>query len=216
MGEDGSRPMTEEEAAASMCSRLPERLHEQAHLLVDRWDRPILPVPGIRELKEAGYGVYLLPTPATGKMSTGRAFPAVSILTGTLISADVKLVKPCAEIYELLYSTFDLTPLSACLSMTCSEHREGAGAYRHAGHSFSRRRGRASRRNESLRVKVGVCKNKPEHLLVFRFFCPRQPHRAVQCAVAAASQSSFRSSSSAARLKTPSRRIYTQPAPAKT
>ena len=56
--------MTEAEAAESMCRRLPQRLHEKAHLLVDRWDRPILPVAGmeqlVSDLKKAGYGVYLL------------------------------------------------------------------------------------------------------------------------------------------------------------
>ena len=106
--------MTEEEAAASMCSRLPERLHEQAHLLVDRWDRPILPVPGmaelVRELKEAGYGVYLLSNASYRQHEYWPRVPGSEYFDGTLISADVKLVKPCAEIYELLYSTFDLTP----------------------------------------------------------------------------------------------------------
>ena len=110
--------MTEEEAAASMCSRLPERLHEQAHLLVDRWDRPILPVPGmaelVRELKEAGYGVYLLSNASYRQHEYWPRVPGSEYFDGTLISADVKLVKPCAEIYELLYSTFDLTP-SECL-----------------------------------------------------------------------------------------------------
>ena len=56
--------MTEAEAAESMCRRLPQRLHEKAHLLVDRWDRPILPIAGmeqlVSDLKKAGYGVYLL------------------------------------------------------------------------------------------------------------------------------------------------------------
>ena len=38
--------MTEAEAAASMCTHVPERLHEKVHLLVDQWDRPIYPVEG--------------------------------------------------------------------------------------------------------------------------------------------------------------------------
>ena len=97
-----------------MCSRLPERLHEQAHLLVDRWDRPILPVPGmaelVRELKEAGYGVYLLSNASYRQHEYWPRVPGSEYFDGTLISADVKLVKPCAEIYELLYSTFGLIP----------------------------------------------------------------------------------------------------------
>ena len=106
--------MTEVEAAASMCCHIPERLHEKAHLLVDRWDRPILPVPGmaelVRELKEAGYGVYLLSNASYRQHEYWPRVPGSEYFDGTLISADVKLVKPCAEIYELLYSTFGLIP----------------------------------------------------------------------------------------------------------
>ena len=36
--------LSDAEAADIMCSRLPERLHEKVHCLVDRWDRPIIPV----------------------------------------------------------------------------------------------------------------------------------------------------------------------------
>ncbi len=42
--------MTDEEAAQSICQRLPERLHDAAWKLVQMWDRPILPVPGMYEL----------------------------------------------------------------------------------------------------------------------------------------------------------------------
>ena len=42
--------MDEAAAAASMCCRLPERLHPYVHALVDQWDRPILPVEGMEAL----------------------------------------------------------------------------------------------------------------------------------------------------------------------
>ena len=122
--------MTEAEAAASMCSRLPERLHEQAHLLVDRWDRPILPVPGmaelVRELKEAGYGVYLLSNASYRQHEYWPRVPGSEYFDGTLISADVKLVKPCAEIYELLYSTFGLIPGECLFIDDSAPNIEGA------------------------------------------------------------------------------------------
>lgn len=186
--------MTEEEAAASMCSRLPERLHEQAHLLVDRWDRPILPVPGmaelVRELKEAGYGVYLLSNASYRQHEYWPRVPGSEYFDGTLISADVKLVKPCAEIYELLYSTFGLIPGECLFIDDSAPNIESAERTGYAGHSFSRRRGRASRRNESLRSQgLSLGKNKPEHLLVFRFVfvLAAAAPRGTMCAVAAAS-----------------------------
>ena len=98
--------MTEAEAAESMCRRLPQRLHETAHLLVDRWDRPILPIAGmeqlVSDLKKAGYGVYLLSNASYRQHEYWPRVPGSQYFDGTLISADVKLVKPEAEIYRLL------------------------------------------------------------------------------------------------------------------
>ena len=43
--------MTEAEAAESMCRpSLPSGFTRSAHLLVDRWDRPILPIAGMEQL----------------------------------------------------------------------------------------------------------------------------------------------------------------------
>lgn len=104
--------MTEAEAAASMCTHVPERLHESVHSLVDTWDRPIIPVPGmaqlVRELKEAGYSVYLLSNASYRQHEYWPRVPGSEYFDGTLISADVKLVKPEREIYELMCRTFDL------------------------------------------------------------------------------------------------------------
>lgn len=106
--------MTEAEAAASMCSHVPAHLHEKVHLLVDKWDRPIIPVPGmaelVRELKEAGYGVYLLSNASYRQHEYWPRVPGSEYFDGTLVSADVKLVKPEREIYELMMKEFNLIP----------------------------------------------------------------------------------------------------------
>ena len=106
--------MTEAEAAESMCRRLPQRLHETAHLLVDRWDRPILPIAGmeqlVSDLKKARYGVYLLSNASYRQHEYWPRVPGSQYFDGTLISADVKQIKPCAEIYDTLYKTFRLVP----------------------------------------------------------------------------------------------------------
>ena len=104
--------MTEAEAAESMCRRLPERLHETVHALVDKWDRPILPVEGmeelIGELKAKGYGIYLLSNASYRQHEYWPRVPASRFFDGTLVSADVKLVKPQPEIYLLLMMKFSL------------------------------------------------------------------------------------------------------------
>ena len=106
--------LTDREAAESMCSRLPERLHSQVHRLVDQWDRPILPVEGmaelIKELKQAGYGIYLLSNASHRQHSYWERVPGKEYFDGTLISADEKLVKPQPEIYERLFVKFSLKP----------------------------------------------------------------------------------------------------------
>ena len=54
------------------------------------------------------------------------AVPGSEYFDGTLISADVKLVKPCAEIYELLYSTFGLIPGECLFIDDSAPNIEGA------------------------------------------------------------------------------------------
>ena len=61
--------LLEPEAERLMCSRLPERLHGYVREFVYDWDKPLYPVRGmaplVRELKEKGYGIYLLSNAAS-------------------------------------------------------------------------------------------------------------------------------------------------------
>ena len=104
--------ITEEGAEAAILPRLPERLHEAACKLIRMWERPILPIDGmyelVEELKELGYPVYLLSNASLRQHEYWPRVPASKFFDGTLVSADVKLVKPQPEIYRLLCSTFDL------------------------------------------------------------------------------------------------------------
>ena len=106
--------LTDAEAVPLMCSRLPKRLHGAAEELVTRWDQPILEIEGsfelVRELKELGYGVYLLSNASLRQHDYWPRVPASRYFDGTLISADVKIIKPQPEFYALLYRTFSLTP----------------------------------------------------------------------------------------------------------
>ena len=105
-------PLTDEEATEIICRRVPERLHEAVRKLVCFWDRPILEVPGmyelIRELKDKGYGIYLLSNASLRQHEYWPRIPAHVFFDGTLISSDVKLVKPQPEIYLLLCQKFGL------------------------------------------------------------------------------------------------------------
>lgn len=103
--------LTDEEGVRSICTRLPSHLHAAAAELICRWEHPeILPMDGmaelIGELKAAGYGIYLLSNAFTRQHEYWPRIPGSEYFDDTLISADVKLVKPQREIYELALEKF--------------------------------------------------------------------------------------------------------------
>ena len=73
-----------------------------------------MPVPGmaelVRELRALGYGIYLLSNASSALNLYFERIPGSECFDGKLVSADVKLMKPFPEIYELLYSRFGLNP----------------------------------------------------------------------------------------------------------
>lgn len=106
--------LTDGEAAELICARVPERLRDAVWKLVTFWDRPILEVDGMRalieELKSLNYGIYLLSNASLRQHEYWPRIPASRYFDGTLISADVKLVKPQPEIYRALCERFALKP----------------------------------------------------------------------------------------------------------
>lgn len=104
--------LREEEAFTGIAVRLPERLHDAARKLICMWDRPILEIDGmyelVEELKGLGYGIYLLSNASVRQHEYWPRIPASRFFDGTLISADVKVIKPQPEIYHLCLEKFAL------------------------------------------------------------------------------------------------------------
>ena len=103
--------LTDEEGVRSICRRLPEHLHAAAEELICRWEFPeIIPMEGmealIAELKAAGYGIYLLSNAFSRQHQYWPRVPGSQYFDDTFISADVKLIKPQREIYELALQKF--------------------------------------------------------------------------------------------------------------
>ena len=122
--------LTEEEAARSICARLPERLHLAAERLVTMWERPILEVDGmyelVKELKDKGYKVYLLSNASVRQHEYWPRIPASELFDGKLISSDVHLVKPQPEIYRLFCDTFHVLPEECFFIDDSPQNIEGA------------------------------------------------------------------------------------------
>ena len=110
--------ITEEEVYAHACARLPAELHAAAEYIIYHWNEPIVPITGtadvVRELKARGYTLYLLSNAARRQHTYWHDIPGSECFSGTLISADVHLLKPETAIYQALFDKFDLTA-SSCL-----------------------------------------------------------------------------------------------------
>lgn len=108
----GSR--TDLEAWQEMCQNLPQRLHQMAYSLVMEWDEPQQPIEGmeqlVKELKDGGYKLYLLSNASLRQHEYWPRMPVSRYFDGTVISADIKHVKPEKEIYLHLFEKFNLNP----------------------------------------------------------------------------------------------------------
>ena len=104
-----------EAAAEAVCRRVPEHLHGIVRELVTGWwHQPMRPIPGmadlVRELKDNGYGIYLLSNASTALRGYFPRIPGSECFDGLMVSAEEKLLKPQHEIYERLYERFGLVP----------------------------------------------------------------------------------------------------------
>ncbi len=106
--------LDEPEAELLMQARLPEHLHSDVHRLTSHWDEPLLPVDGmyelVQELKEAGYGIYLLSNASHRQHEYWPKLPVSELFDDTVISADLKIMKPDPDIYRYAMEKFGLIP----------------------------------------------------------------------------------------------------------
>lgn len=104
--------LCEAEAFQRISRRIPLRLHEAAEKLISMWDRPILPIEGVyelvQELKEKGYGIYLLSNASVRQHEYWPRIPASRFFDGKIISADEHVMKPHPDFYNRALARFGL------------------------------------------------------------------------------------------------------------
>ena len=150
--------LREKTAEPIMCSRLPGHLHEAVHKLVSCWDQPILPMEGmyelVQELKDAGYGIYLLSNASVRQHAYWPRVPGSEFFDGTLISADEKVMKPQPEIYHLCMQRFGLKPEECIFIDDVQANIDGAAACKIAGVVFNGTDAlRSSLKNAGIRIR---------------------------------------------------------------
>lgn len=123
--------LSEEELVRAVCARIPERLHQPVKTLVYGWHRRHLsPMPGmselVRELKEAGYHIYLLSNASLALREYFPRIPGSECFDKLMVSAEEKLLKPSHEIFERLYEKFGLTPGQCWFIDDSPQNVEGA------------------------------------------------------------------------------------------
>lgn len=108
--------LTDEQALARICGRLPERLHEAAGLCLKHWHEHCLRQypqmePAVRELKARGFGIYLCSNASVRLLECyQKSLPAVDCFDGILFSGAEQCIKPQREIYERFFQRFQLDP----------------------------------------------------------------------------------------------------------
>ena len=120
--------------------KLPERLHELADVFALRWFEAFDPLPEtgelVRELKERGYGVYLLSNAGPTFEDYRARIPAIECFDGVLVSCYEHVVKPDAAIYELFCERYGVSPESCLFIDDMERNVEGARRVVMQGYRF--------------------------------------------------------------------------------
>ena len=124
--------LTEAEVIDRCVSRVGEHLRGAVEKLVGHWDRPELPVEGMKaltdELYEKGYGLYLLTNAGPRqreywpRFQAGEHFPEERVYR----SADVHLLKPDPAFFEGALEKFGLDRAECVFIDDSAANAEGA------------------------------------------------------------------------------------------
>ena len=102
------------ETVKILCRKIPEHLHTVVEGLVCHWYDDILPVDGmkdfVKELKENGYGIYLLSNAASDHPVYWERIPGHEYFDDLCVSAFEGFLKPQPEIYRRAVEKFGVLP----------------------------------------------------------------------------------------------------------
>lgn len=124
--------ITEEDAEKQILARTAPEYRKTAERFLREWHLhlPILEETCdlIEELKEKGYGIYLLSNASLRFHEYKDQIPAFRFMDGMIVSADHLSVKPEPDIYQKLFSTYGLKPEECFFIDDIEENIEGGRA----------------------------------------------------------------------------------------
>ena len=102
----------EASASAAMKKNLPVRLHGAVDRLLEWWKLELRPMEGMEallaELKELGYGLYLLSNASVRQPEYFGQIPGSRYFAGRVVSGFYKVLKPQREIFNILLREYEL------------------------------------------------------------------------------------------------------------
>lgn len=132
--------ITDEEALSRWQSRLPERLHAPMAAIFADWHRHMPEIPEmtalVRDLRAAGYPVYLLSNVSLRFTKLKECSPILSLMQGFVTSAEEMVCKPDRRIYEVLLDRYQLTAEECIFVDDLPANVEGARAVGMQGYVF--------------------------------------------------------------------------------
>ncbi len=90
----------------------------------------------VKELKENGYGIYLLSNVGTEFHTVKKDIPVLKLFDGFVASSDYKVIKPEKEIYNILYEKYSLKPEECFFIDDVQKNIDGARNTGMDGHCY--------------------------------------------------------------------------------
>lgn len=105
--------LDEMDAYERVIKNIPERLHQKAYDCLFNWDKVVKPIEGmweyVKELKDRGYGIYLLSNASHRCLNEYfETFEVSKYFDGKVVSAFINRVKPEKDIFEYLINKYNL------------------------------------------------------------------------------------------------------------
>jgi putative hydrolase of the HAD superfamily len=124
--------ISEKEAEALICLRLPKSMHPLVHTIFLEWPKTVIVreemIPLVKQLKAKGYQLYLASNASIRFYEYKNKIKALDEFNGLLISAEIHQIKPDSAFYLSLMSRFDLDPESCFMIDDRKENIEGAAS----------------------------------------------------------------------------------------